>query len=430
MVYSLKIGGRWYKEPTEMKEGLYNFFNNYFDCPARRWKMDLDLNFRMLNEERALKLEEPFSLKKIKEAVWSCDKSKAPSPDGFNLNCWETVKMDLFGLMSDFFHIGKLEKSINSSFITLIPKDKNPNEILDFRPICLVSSLYKMVSKVLSRRLREIVGMVVSDTQCAFIRCTYIFYGVLIANKLIHSSRRKGEVGWDFLELVLFKMGFGVKWRGWMMECTSMVRARPSSERSTIPIFIYFSYGALDKVVELGIIEGFQNVIPGIIFSHLQFEDDTSLFLRAIDNRVSNAKYILRCFEIFSGFSINFKKSCLVGFDVKEEILFRMAAICKCKIGANPKRITTWELIVDRFRKKLSGWKSHTFSWARKVVLINVTVIKKIDKFRWNFLWGNMEGKKKMAKVSWNIVCKPKVKGGVGVVNLKVKNKALLAKWS
>lgn len=38
---------------------------------------------------------------------------------------------------------------------------------------------------------------------------------------------------------------------------------------------------ALDKAVELGIIEGFQNVIPGLIFSHLQFADDTILFLRA-----------------------------------------------------------------------------------------------------------------------------------------------------
>lgn len=58
--------------------------------------------------------------------------------------------MDLYGLMSDFFISGKLEKSINSSFTTLILKVENPNEISNFRPICLVSSLYKIVSKVLS----------------------------------------------------------------------------------------------------------------------------------------------------------------------------------------------------------------------------------------------------------------------------------------
>ncbi|KAK5837396.1 hypothetical protein PVK06_013206 [Gossypium arboreum] len=136
-----------------------------------------------------------------------------------------------------------------------------------------------------------------------------------------------------------------------------------------------------------------------------------------------------------------------------------MAAICKCKIenlpfnylgvplGANPKRLATWEPIIDRVRKKLSGWKCRSLSWAGKVVLINVvlsslpicfmslfhapvTVIKRIDKIRRNFLWGNTDGKRKMARIRWNIVCKPKVKGRVGVANLEVKNKALLAKWS
>lgn len=93
---------------------------------------------------------------------------------------------------------------------------------------------------------------------------------------------------------------------------------------------------AMDKVVELGLIEDFQNVILGQIFTHLQFTNNTILFLREDENEVSNAKYILRCFEILLGLSINFKKSCLVGFDVNEEILYRMAAICKCKTRSLP----------------------------------------------------------------------------------------------
>lgn len=181
---------------------------------------------------------------------------------------------------------------------------------------------------------------------------------------------------------------------------------------------------ALDKAMEMGLIEGVQNVIPGMIFTHLQFANDTILFLRADEIEVNNAKYILRCFEIFSSLSINFNKSCLVGFDVKEETLYKTVAICKCKIGSlrfnylrillgeNPRRISTWNLIVGRFRRKLSGWKSCTLSWATKVVLINavlsspsiycmslfqapMTVIKNIDKIRRNFLWGVWKEKKK-----------------------------------
>lgn len=60
MAFSLKIGSQNFKDPKEMKEGIFNYFKNYFDCATRRWKMGLEFNFRLLNEERARKLEEPF----------------------------------------------------------------------------------------------------------------------------------------------------------------------------------------------------------------------------------------------------------------------------------------------------------------------------------------------------------------------------------
>ncbi|KAK5784830.1 hypothetical protein PVK06_039369 [Gossypium arboreum] len=98
-------------------------------------------------------------------------------------------------MMVKFFNSGKLEKSINSSFIVLIPKNDNPQDISEFRPICLVSSLFKIVAKVLARRVRAVIGEVVSDSQCTFIRGRQIFYGILIANELIHSIRCKGGAG-------------------------------------------------------------------------------------------------------------------------------------------------------------------------------------------------------------------------------------------
>ncbi|KAK5834293.1 hypothetical protein PVK06_018170 [Gossypium arboreum] len=224
-------------------------------------------------------------MEEIKEAVWSCDESKASRPEGFNLcffiKCWEIMKHDLFEV-------------------------ENPTEISEFRPICLVSSLYKIVSKVLSLRLRELVEEVVSDTQSAFIKGRQIFDGVLIANELIHSVLKKGGSGgklifkldfskaydcvrWDFLQLVLSKMGFGEKWRGWLLECLSTARAaviingsssnefrfhRGLRQRDPLSPFLFILvtevfHLALDKAAELGLIEGFNNVILGMRFFHL-----------------------------------------------------------------------------------------------------------------------------------------------------------------
>lgn len=71
-------------------------------------------------------------------------------------------------------------------------------------------------------------------------------------------------------------------------------------------------------------------------FSHLRFVDNTILFLNVEEDYVRNVKYVLRCFQIFSGLSINFNKPYLVGFGVKEEFMYQMAALCKCEIGSVP----------------------------------------------------------------------------------------------
>ncbi|KAK5786930.1 hypothetical protein PVK06_041580 [Gossypium arboreum] len=85
-------------------------------------------------------------------------------------------------------------------------------------------------------------------------------------------------------------------------------------------------------------------------------------------------------------------------------------------------------------------------SWATRIVLVNavlsslpiyfmslfqapVSVIKRIGKTMRNFLWGGLDGKLKMAKVNWKQICRPKENEGARVVNLEIKNKALLAKW-
>ncbi|KAH1114715.1 hypothetical protein J1N35_008093 [Gossypium stocksii] len=85
MVNRMKFGNSWYCDPKVLKEKLVDYFNDHFSCPLRKWKMDLVLNFKRLNESEARNLELPFLMVEIKEAVWSCDENKAPGPDGFNI---------------------------------------------------------------------------------------------------------------------------------------------------------------------------------------------------------------------------------------------------------------------------------------------------------------------------------------------------------
>ena len=68
------------------------------------------------------------------------------------------------------FHVtGEFEKSLNATFIALIPKKDAAVEIKDFRPISLVGGGYKILAKVLASRLRLVLGEIISAPQNAFV---------------------------------------------------------------------------------------------------------------------------------------------------------------------------------------------------------------------------------------------------------------------
>ena len=73
--------------------------------------------------------------------------------------------------------------SLNASFLSLIPKKNNALNIKDFRPISLVDSVYKLLSKVLANRLRRVLDNLISESQNSFVGGRQILDSVLIANE-------------------------------------------------------------------------------------------------------------------------------------------------------------------------------------------------------------------------------------------------------
>lgn len=100
---------------------------------------------------------------------------KAPGSDGFTnafyKSCWSVIKHDVLNAFHSLynFHTGPLER-LNSTTIVLIPKKEVTELTSDFRPISLIHSFAKLVSKVLAVRLASKIDSMFSISQSAFIK--------------------------------------------------------------------------------------------------------------------------------------------------------------------------------------------------------------------------------------------------------------------
>ena len=95
------------------------------------------------------------------------DGDKALGPDGFTMAFWQAswhlVKVEIMEEFRDFHANETFIRSLNATFLVLIPKKGDVEDLKDFRPISLLGSLYKILAKVLANRLKKVVGIVVSE---------------------------------------------------------------------------------------------------------------------------------------------------------------------------------------------------------------------------------------------------------------------------
>ena len=76
----------------------------------------------------------------------------------------EIVKGRGYGFFRDFHERGRFVKSLNATFLVLVPKKGGVEDLKDFRPISLVGNLYKLLAKVLANRIKKVMGKVILES--------------------------------------------------------------------------------------------------------------------------------------------------------------------------------------------------------------------------------------------------------------------------
>ena len=94
-------------------------------------------------------------------------------------------------VVNEFTIRGSRPRGSNASFICLIPKVDNPQQLDDFRPISLVGCLYKIISKVLSLRLKKVISKLIDYRQSTLLEGRGLLDSVLVANEVLEDVKRK-----------------------------------------------------------------------------------------------------------------------------------------------------------------------------------------------------------------------------------------------
>ena len=169
----------------------------------------------------------------------------APGPNGmspvFYKSFWHIVGNDVTSIVLNALNSGVVHESLNSIFISPIPKIKNPKKFFDFRPISLCNVIYKLISKVLVNCLKLVLPNIASDSQSSFLSRRLITDNVLVAFETLHYLKRKtkGKLGFMalkldmskaydrveliFLEKVMKHLGFANRLIQIIMSCMSSV---------------------------------------------------------------------------------------------------------------------------------------------------------------------------------------------------------------
>ena len=142
------LSGEWVTHPIEIAHSFTDFYQTLFTSSNPNVEgPELNQLERLVNGNMNAQLSQEFMVWEVQAALKQMAPIKSSGPNGmpplFYQNYWDLVGGDVTNSIFSFLNTATLPESLNHTFLTLIPKIKNPMSVSNYRPISLCNALSK-----------------------------------------------------------------------------------------------------------------------------------------------------------------------------------------------------------------------------------------------------------------------------------------------
>ena len=442
---------------------------------------------KKISQVDAQSLENEITEKEIYNAINNLNVNKSPGIDGipneFYLKYWDVIHKELSLVLKNIINGEILQGKQRRAIITLIPKDGDLKLLKSWRPISLICSDVKIIAKILAIRLKPLMPKIVSNNQyCVnertIVECNCKLRDILyyagknnITGSLVNLDWEKAfdRVDWGFLMKILKKLGFPNFIMKWIMvlytdiSSSCLINGNITKEfkiergvRQGCPlsmlIYVLFQeplYQAIEKNRKIIPIE-----IPDKNIKEIGYADDTTICIKN-DDGLKETFHIINKFEKASNSKINIKKTKIYGFGnwsnrinwpiqgLKVEFKYFKALGVFFSTDYDTALTKSWDEITKNVKISLGAITGRNANIYQRAILVNSLIASKIwytshvyplpyehekdiNLHIFRYIW-NSYGRKPLERLERNVLYKRKEEGGIGLLNIHMKAKSILA---
>ena len=488
---SLKKGKNVIFDREKILKEIYTFYKELYSRKSNPDSNEIytylySVEFDTLSEEEALLCEGLLTEKECYDALISMPNNKTPGSDGLSAEfykCfWEDINNLVIDSLNEGFEKNELSETQKQGILILLHKKGDKRLLDNWRPISLLNIDYKIVAKVICKRLQNVINKIISKDQTGYLKlrsasenlrlvediidfCLHLnLPGILI---FIDFKKAFDNVAHNFLFKLLRKFQFKnsfIRWikvlynnasgkvisNGWVSQSFKIEQGVRQGCPLSALLFILIADVMTRKIKQNSNIKGI--MIPTVKETQCtdkelklsQMADDTVVFVDSVESG-NIALEEIEQFGKFAGPKLNLTKTNAITMSPQNECLrnvqwttdpVKYLGIYVGKDKRKQEKIN-WDNKLIKIQSIMNMWKMRNLTVYGKIVIIKSLVIsqivyaatvihvpemlaRKLEKMIYTFLWGS-----KREKIKRTVCINSAEEGGLNMIDLQSKLRSL-----